>query len=214
MVDYKHQPAHHMVRVLRLELAAAQMVIAISVDTKHLVPMINDSFSIIFFAFEWKGAGALYAGATAGQGVDASASLNGDLNQGFGVGQASASYGGIHKEVIKTVSTNADDNNNENAAANVETSEHNSSFDSSVSTQHMQLHHHTSNAQSSHVETSSHVDSIESNSVHHNIDNNQNSYGYLPPDENAQSSNNEWSTHTGTSTSTTTLAPVVTVNSY
>ena len=54
--------------------------------------------------------GGLFAGATAGNGVGASASLAGDLNNpaggSLGIGQAEAHAGGIQKEVIKTVSTN------------------------------------------------------------------------------------------------------------
>lgn len=52
--------------------------------------------------------GGLFAGATAGSGVGASASLAGDLNNGgsFGVGQAEAHVPGVQREVIKTVSTN------------------------------------------------------------------------------------------------------------
>lgn len=53
-------------------------------------------------------AGGLYAGATAGQGIDASASLGGDVNRGFGLGQAQASAGGVSKSVVKTVSTNVE----------------------------------------------------------------------------------------------------------
>lgn len=53
-------------------------------------------------------AGGLYAGATAGQGIDASASLGGDVNSGFGSGQAQASAGGVSKSVVKTVSTNVE----------------------------------------------------------------------------------------------------------
>lgn len=49
-----------------------------------------------------------FFGSTAGQGIDASASLAGNTNNGgsFGVGQASATAGGVGSEVIKTVSTN------------------------------------------------------------------------------------------------------------
>lgn len=50
-------------------------------------------------------AGSLYAGATAGQGIDASASLGGDVNNGFGSGAAQASAGGVSKSVIKSVSS-------------------------------------------------------------------------------------------------------------
>lgn len=163
-----------------------------------------------------KGAGALYAGATAGSGVGAMASLGGDLNQGFGVGQASAEAGGIQKQVVKTVSTNAADagGSNANAASNVATSEHISSFESNVATHMESQHqeHHHQHQQHSNVQTS-HVESIESNSAHHNIDNNQNSIGYLPPAQNSHNVNTESSTSsTSTTRRTTTLAPVVTVN--
>lgn len=50
----------------------------------------------------------MYAGATAGQGVGASASLGGDVNNGFGSGQAEAHAGGVSKSVLKTVSTNVE----------------------------------------------------------------------------------------------------------
>lgn len=61
--------------------------------------------------------GGLFAGATAGSGVGASASLAGDLQNGgsFGVGQAEAHAGGVQKEVIKTVSTNGETNVESNA---------------------------------------------------------------------------------------------------
>lgn len=56
--------------------------------------------------------GGLFAGASAGDGVGASASLAGDVNNGgsFGVGDAEAHAGGISKGVIKTVSTNVEMN--------------------------------------------------------------------------------------------------------
>lgn len=51
-------------------------------------------------------AGTLYAGATAGGNTGASASLSGSANHGVGIGHAEAHSGGIHKQVIETVSTN------------------------------------------------------------------------------------------------------------
>lgn len=156
------------------------------------------------------GVGGLFAGATAGNGVGASASLGGDLNRGVGIGQASAEAGGIQKQVVKSVSTNgaAAADNNANAAANVASSAHSSSFQSTQHTeshhqeqQEHQEYHHTSNTQTSHVESNS--------ANHNNNNNNQNSFGYLPPEHNSQSSNHV--SGTSTHTSTNNLAPVTMV---
>lgn len=73
----------------------------------------NIFFEWIFIAFSLANSrGGLFAGATAGSGVGASASLAGDLNNpaggSLGIGQAEAHAGGIQKEVIKTVSTNVE----------------------------------------------------------------------------------------------------------
>lgn len=65
-------------------------------------------FNMRTFAPLGNTAGGLYAGATAGQGIGASASLGGDVNNGFGSGQAQASAGGVSKSVVKTVSTNVE----------------------------------------------------------------------------------------------------------
>lgn len=71
--------------------------------------------------------GGLFAGATANENVGASASLAGDLSNGFGVGQAEAYVPGARKEVIKTVSTNVATNvdvaSNVDVATNVESNE-------------------------------------------------------------------------------------------
>lgn len=135
------------------------------------------------------------------------ASLGGDLNQGLGVGQASAEAGGIQKQVVKSVSTNAADVGTANAASNVATSSHSNDLESSVATHHMEsIHKQHSNVRTSHVESG------QSNSVNHNIDNNQVSNGYLPPGQNSHIVNTESSTSsTSTPRRTTTLAPLVTV---
>lgn len=72
------------------------------------------------YNFSANARGGLFAGATAGSGVGASASLAGDVNNGgsFGVGQAEAYVPGARKEVIKTVSTNVA--TNVDVATNVE----------------------------------------------------------------------------------------------
>lgn len=70
--------------------------------------------------------GGLFAGATAGSGVGASASLAGDTNNGvgsFGVGQAEAHAGGVQKEVIKTVSTSGSTGIESNVANSVDVGE-------------------------------------------------------------------------------------------
>lgn len=68
--------------------------------------------------------GGLFAGATAGNGVGASASLAGDLNNpaggSLGIGQAEAHAGGLRKEVIKTVSTSNVESNVESDVSTVD----------------------------------------------------------------------------------------------
>lgn len=68
--------------------------------------------------------GGLFAGATAGNGVGASASLAGDLNNpaggSLGIGQAEAHAGGLQREVIKTVSTATVESNVESDVSTVD----------------------------------------------------------------------------------------------
>lgn len=67
--------------------------------------------------------GGLFAGATAGNGIGASASLAGQTNNGagaFGVSQAEAHVPGKSSEVIRTVSTNVGTNVVDVATMNVQ----------------------------------------------------------------------------------------------